>query len=108
MEVAPGPDVQSDDEIESFIRGAGYTVHHPCGTARMGAANDPASVVDPDLRVIGIDGLRVADASVFPLLVGGNSNAAAVMVGERGADKVLGKPDLPPAELPADSVGRKG
>ncbi|MBO9574982.1 MAG: GMC family oxidoreductase N-terminal domain-containing protein [Sphingobium sp.] len=108
VEVAPGPAVQSDDEIEAFIRGAAYTVHHPCGTARMGAANDPASVVDPDLKVVGIEGLRVADASVFPLLVGGNTNAAAVMVGERGADKVLGLPDLPPAMLPPESVGRKG
>jgi choline dehydrogenase-like flavoprotein len=107
VEVAPGPDVQSDDEIEAFIRGAAYTVHHPGGTARMGAVNDQMSVVDPDLRVIGIEGLRVADASVFPLVVGGNTNAAAVMVGERGADKVLGKPDLPPAELPPESVGRK-
>lgn len=108
VEVVPGPAVQSDAEVEAFIRGAAYTVHHPGGTARMGAANDPASVVDPDLKVIGIDGLRVADASVFPLVVGGNTNAAAVMVGERGADKVLGLPELPPAELPPESVGRKG
>ncbi len=108
VEVAPGVSVQSDREIEAFIRSAGYTVHHPCGTARMGAADDPACVVDPDLKVIGIEGLRVADASVFPLLVGGNSNAAAVMVGERGADKILGKADLPPAVLPPESVGRKG
>jgi choline dehydrogenase len=106
-EVVPGPDVQSDADIEAFIRSAGYTVHHPCGTARMGAVGDPASVVDPDLRVIGVEGLRVADASVFPLLVGGNTNAAAVMVGERGADKVLGKPDLPSVDLPPESVGRK-
>lgn len=108
VEVAPGPESRSDAEIEAFIRGAAYTVHHPGSTCRMGALDDPLSVVDPDLRVIGIEGLRVADASVFPLVVGGNTNAAAVMVGERGADKVLGKPDLPPAELPADSVGRKG
>lgn len=108
VEVAPGPAVQSDAEIEQFIRSAGYTVHHPCGTARMGRVGDPASVVDPDLKVIGIEGLRVADASVFPLLIGGNSNAAAVMVGERAADKVLGKPDLPPAQLPPESVGRRG
>jgi choline dehydrogenase len=108
VEVAPGPDVQSDAQIEAFIRGAGYTVHHPAGTARMGRVGDPASVVDPDLRVIGIEGLRMADASVFPLLIGGNSNAAAVMVGERAADKLLGKPDLPAAQLPPESVGRKG
>jgi len=107
VEVAPGPAVQSDAEIAQFIRSAAYTVHHPCGTARMGRADDPASVVDPDLKVLGIAGLRVADASVFPLLIGGNSNAAAVMVGERAADKLLGKPALPPAQLPPESVGRK-
>lgn len=108
VEVAPGPQVTSDDEIKAFIRGAGYTVHHPCGTCRMGAANDPQAVVDPDLKVIGIDGLRVADASVFPMLIGGNSNAASVMVGERGADKVLGKPALSPAQLPPESPARHG
>ena len=108
VEVAPGPDVHTDDQIKAFIRSAGYTVHHPAGTCRMGAVDDAASVVDPDLKVIGIQGLRVADASVFPLLIGGNSNAAAVMVGERAADKILGKPDLPPAVLPPESVGRKG
>jgi choline dehydrogenase len=107
VEVAPGPAVRSDAEIEAYIRANGYTVHHPGGTCRMGAANDPANVVDPDLKVIGIEGLRVADASVFPLVVGGNTNAPAVMVGERGADKILGKPDLPAADLPPESVGRK-
>ncbi len=97
-EVIPGPDVQSDDEIEAFIRANAYTVHHPGSTCRMGVDKD--AVVDPDLRVHGIEGLRVADASVFPLVIGGNTNAAAVMVGERGADKILGKPDLPAAVLP--------
>jgi choline dehydrogenase-like flavoprotein len=105
IEVAPGPDVQSDEDIKTFIRSAGYTVHHPCGTCRMGVDKD--AVVDPDLKVHGIEGLRVADASVFPLLIGGNSNAASVMVGERGADKILGKADLPPAELPPESVARR-
>jgi choline dehydrogenase-like flavoprotein len=108
VEVAPGPAVQDDEAIRQFIRANGYTVHHPCGTCRMGAADDPNTVVDPDLRVRGIDGLRVADASVFPMLIGGNSNAPAVMVGERGADKVLGKPPLPAAELPPESPARRG
>ncbi len=97
-EAIPGPDVQSDDEIEAYIRANAYTVHHPGSTCRMGVDKD--AVVDPDLRVHGIEGLRVADASVFPLVVGGNTNAPAVMVGERGADKILGKPDLPAAVLP--------
>lgn len=104
IEVAPGPDIQSDDDIKAFIRANGYTVHHPCGTCRMGVDKD--AVVDPDLKVYGIEGLRVADASVFPLLVGGNTNAPSVMVGERGADKLLGKPALPPAQLPPESVAR--
>jgi len=106
VEVAPGPQVQDDADIEAFIRGNGYTVHHPCGTCTMGAADDPKAVVDPDLKVRGIDGLRVADASVFPLLVGGNTNAPSVMVGERGADKILGKADLPAADIPPESVAR--
>jgi len=105
VEVAPGPDVQSDEEIKAFIRQNGYTVHHPCGTCKMGV--DKEAVVDPDLKVHGIAGLRVADASVFPLLVGGNTNAPAVMVGERGADKLLGKAPLPPADLPPESPARK-
>lgn len=105
VEVAPGPDVQSDDDIKAFIRSAGYTVHHPGGTCRMGTDKD--AVVDPDLKVHGIEGLRVADASVMPMMVGGNSNAACVMIGERGADKILGKPDLLAAVLPPESGARK-
>ena len=105
VEVAPGPDVQSDADIKAFIRQAGYTVHHPCGTCKMGVDKD--AVVDPDLKVHGIAGLRVADASVFPMLIGGNTNAPAVMIGERGADKLLGKAPLPAAELPPESVARR-
>lgn len=105
VEVAPGPDVQSDADIKTFIRQAGYTVHHPCGTCKMGVDKD--AVVDPDLKVHGIAGLRVADASVFPMLVGGNTNAPAVMIGERGADKLLGKAPLPAADLPPESVARR-
>ncbi|HZV17251.1 MAG TPA: GMC family oxidoreductase N-terminal domain-containing protein [Sphingobium sp.] len=104
-EVAPGPAVQSDEDIKAFIRQNGYTVHHPCGTCKMGVDKD--AVVDPDLKVHGIEGLRVADASVFPMLIGGNTNAPAVMVGERAADKLLGRAPLPPADLPPESVARK-
>jgi choline dehydrogenase-like flavoprotein len=103
-EVAPGPDVTSDEQFERYIRETGYTVHHPVGTCRMGS--DAGAVVDPQLRVRGIEGLRVADASVMPSVIGGNTNAPCVMIGERAADFVLGKAALPAAELPAESVAR--
>ena len=68
--------------------------------------SDPQAVVDPQLRFNGIEGLRIADASVMPKIVGGNTNAPCVMIGERAADFILGKPALPAAELPAESVAR--
>ena len=105
VEVAPGPAVADDAAIDHYIRTTGYTVHHPVGTCRMGRGAD--AVTDPTLRVHGIDGLRVADASVFPSIVGGNTNAAVVMVAERAADFILGRPPLPAAELPPESVARK-
>ena len=103
-EVAPGPECQSDEQFDAYIRQTGYTVHHPVGTCRMGS--DPQAVVDPQLRFNGIEGLRIADASVMPKIVGGNTNAPCVMIGERAADFILGKPALPAAELPAESVAR--
>ena len=105
-EVLPGPDKTSDAELDSYIRETAYTVHHPGGTCRMGDPADPLSVVDPQLRVKGIAGLRVADASVMPRVIGGNTNAPCVMIGERCADFVLGKAPLAPAELPPESVAR--
>ncbi len=103
-EVAPGPAVQSDAEWDRYIRETGYTVHHPVGTCRMGS--DADAVVDPQLRLRGIAGLRVADASVMPSVIGGNTNAPSVMIGERAADFILGKPQLPVAVLPPESVAR--
>ncbi|MWV26487.1 GMC family oxidoreductase [Aurantiacibacter rhizosphaerae] len=105
-EVAPGPDVESDAQWDAYIRETGYTVHHPVGTCRMGDPADAATVVDPQLRVKGIKGLRVADASVMPRVIGGNTNAPSVMIGERCADFILGKPPLEPAQLPPESVAR--
>jgi choline dehydrogenase-like flavoprotein len=101
-ETAPGPGVQSDADIENYIRSEGYTVHHPVSTCRMGV--DAMAVVDPQLRVSGIDGLRVADASVFPSIIGGNTNAAVVMIAEKAADLILGRPPLPPATIGESSV----
>ncbi len=76
------------------------SAYHPCGTARMGAASDPRAVVDPELRVIGVDNLRVADSSVFPRITNGNLNAPSLMVGEKAADHLLGQGMLPPESLP--------
>jgi choline dehydrogenase-like flavoprotein len=92
-ESSPGSDVQSDAELSAYIRAQAYTVHHPVSTCRMG--NDAAAVVDPELRVVGLDGLRVADASVFPSIIGGNTNAAVVMIAEKACDLILGR--QPPA-----------
>ncbi len=89
-EIGPGAEAQSDADLDSYIRAAGATAHHPCGTCRMGT--DPTAVVDPSLRVHGIDGLRVANASVMPDLVGGNINAAVIMIAEKAADMIQGKP----------------
>ena len=97
-EFLPGPEVQDEEGLKAYVRRSSSTVHHPAGTCRMGA--DAASVLDPELRVRGVQGLRVADASIFPILVGGNTNAPVVMVAEKAADMILGKPPLPALDLP--------
>jgi 4-pyridoxate dehydrogenase len=83
--------VRSDEQLECSVRTTAVTAHHPAGTCRMGPACDPMSVVDADLRVHGTEGLRVIDASVFPDLVGGNINAAVVMIAERASDLIRGR-----------------
>ena len=80
--------VRTDDEIRDALRRRSDTIYHPAGTCRMGV--DPAAVVDPQLRVHGVTGLRVADASVMPTLVGGNTNAPTIMIGEKASDLVRG------------------
>ncbi|MEM9224233.1 MAG: choline dehydrogenase [Pseudomonadota bacterium] len=94
-EIQPGADVRTDDEIDGFIRDHAESAYHPSGTCRMGAASDPLAVVDPQCRVIGVDGLRLADSSIFPRITNGNLNAPSIMVGEKAADAILGKPPLP-------------
>ncbi|MBA3324666.1 MAG: choline dehydrogenase [Rhodobacteraceae bacterium] len=98
-EIQPGPDVQSDDEIDGFVRAHVESAYHPCGTARMGRRDDPLAVVDPEGRVIGVERLRVADTSIFPRITNGNLNAPAILVGEKIADHVLGRAPLPRANL---------
>lgn len=96
-EIQPGKALQSDDELDGFIREHVESAYHPCGTCRMGRADDPMSVVDPECRVIGVDGLRVADSSIFPRITNGNLNGPSIMTGEKAADHILGKGMLAPS-----------
>lgn len=90
-EIQPGANVQTDDELDAFIREHAESAYHPCGTCRMGRADDPMAVVDPEGHVIGVEGLRVADSSIFPRITNGNLNGPSIMVGEKIADHVLGR-----------------
>ena len=93
-EIRPGPDAQDDEALAAFVRRTVETLYHPVGTCRMGPAGDLGSdrppVVDPELRVHGVDGLRVIDASIMPIIPAGNTNAPTIMVAEKGADLCLG------------------
>ncbi|WP_296746186.1 choline dehydrogenase [Mesorhizobium sp.] len=97
QEISPGSHVQSDDELDAFIRDHAESAYHPCGTCRMGRADDPTAVVDPECRVIGIEGLRVADSSIFPRVTNGNLNAPSIMTGEKASDHILGRTPLAPS-----------
>jgi choline dehydrogenase len=98
-EIAPGPGVTRDDEIDGWLREHAESAYHPCGTCRMGAASDAMAVVDPECRVIGVEGLRLADSSIFPLIPNGNLNAPSMMVGEKAADHILGRAPLAPLNV---------
>jgi choline dehydrogenase len=97
IEVYPGKDVVADDEIEAFIKENGKSGHHACGTARMGS--DGMSVVDEQLRVRGLRNLRIADASVIPTIVTGNTNAVTIMIAEKAGDLLLQRAPLEPVSL---------
>ena len=88
-EFQPGPAVETDEQLLDYARRRGGTVFHPTSTCKMGV--DAMAVVDPELRVHGLVGLRVADASIMPTVVSGNTNAATIMIGERAADMVRQK-----------------
>lgn len=90
-EIQPGEALQSDDELDGFIREHAESAYHPCGTCKMGALDDPMAVVDPECRVIGVDGLRVADSSIFPRITNGNLNGPSIMTGEKASDHILGR-----------------
>ncbi|TPJ77822.1 choline dehydrogenase [Mesorhizobium sp. B2-6-2] len=96
-EISPGSHVQSDDELDAFIRDHAESAYHPCGTCRMGRADDLTAVVDPECRVIGVEGLRVADSSIFPRVTNGNLNAPSIMTGEKASDHILGRTPLAPS-----------
>lgn len=93
-ELQPGADVQSDEALDDAIREHAESAYHPCGTCKMGAADDPMAVVDPQTRVIGVDRLRVADSSIFPRITNGNLNGPSILVGEKASDHILGRQPL--------------
>lgn len=99
-EIKPGADCTSDEAIDAFITEHVESALHPSCTCKIGAPSDPLAVVDPELRVIGVDALRVIDSSVMPSITTGNLNAPTIMIGEKGADLVLGKPPLPRSNAP--------
>ena len=86
-EIEPGPDIRADDELLDYIRATASTVYHPCSTCRMGV--DDGAVVDQRLTVRGVEGLRVVDCAIMPSMLSGNLNAAAIMIGEKGAEMIL-------------------
>jgi len=99
-EIQPGLDVATDDEIDIWVRENLESAYHPCGTTRMGQPEDPGTVVDTECRVMGVAGLRVVDASIFPTVPNGNINAPTIMVAEKAADLILGKASLPRSDAP--------
>jgi len=99
-EIFPGPEIRSDEEIDAWVRRAVETCYHPVGTCRMGPATEAGAVVDDRLRVHGLDGLRVVDASVMPAIVSGNTNAPTIMIAEKASDMIRGREAPARADLP--------
>lgn len=100
-ELQPGTDIDSDEAIDAWVKDNVESAYHPCGTCKMGSADDPMAVVDTECRAIGLDGLRIVDASVFPTVTNGNINAPTIMVAERASDMILGEPLLAPSSAPS-------
>uniref|UniRef100_A0A0B7BBK3 Choline dehydrogenase n=1 Tax=Arion vulgaris TaxID=1028688 RepID=A0A0B7BBK3_9EUPU len=99
-EIAPGKEVTSDKQLDAFARQMADSAYHPSCSCKMGSPNDPMAVVDPSCRVIGLDGLRVVDASIMPSVVSGNLNGPTVMIAEKAADIIRGRQPLPTSDAP--------
>ncbi len=115
-ELAPGAEVETDAEIDAFVRARAESAYHACGTCKMGLDSDPSAVVDGNCRVYGVQALRVVDAGVMPSIVSGNTNAPTIMLAERASDLIRGRqplaaarrPGLHRAELGDKAAVRKG
>lgn len=94
-EIQPGSELQTDNELDAFILKHVESAYHPCGTCKIGRRDNPMAVVDPECRVIGVNALRVVDSAIFPRIPNGNLNGPSIMVGEKGADMILGRAPLP-------------
>ena len=99
-EIQPGANSVSDEEIDAFVRERVDSAYHPSCSCRMGSPADPLAVVDPQTRVIGVEGLRVVDSSIMPSITNGNLNAPTIMLAEKAADMILGRDPLPASNAP--------
>jgi len=99
-EIQPGADCVTDEAIDAFVRAKVESAYHPSGACKMGALNDPMAVVDPQARVIGLEGLRVVDSSIMPSITSGNLNATTIMIGEKAADIIRGRDPLAASNAP--------
>jgi choline dehydrogenase len=99
-EIQPGADIVTDEQIDAFVAAKVESAYHPSCTCKMGDPADPMAVVDPETRVIGVEGLRVVDSAIMPHVTTGNLNAPTIMIGEKAADHILGRPMLAPSNAP--------
>ena len=99
-EIQPGAAASSDEAIDAFVRERVESAYHPCAPARWARRTTRSAVVDPETRVIGLEGLRVVDSSIMPSITTGNLNAPTIMIGEKAADMILGRDPLPASNAP--------